>query len=85
MRSAGHMISCEALAGTKRRRPSLGKRLWAFMDLHGDPVSSLGLAGVMDPGGTIQKYSFLLSLSASFFICIRPSNALPDLILDNSL
>lgn len=50
MGNAGHMISHESLARTEKR-PSLGKCLWAFVDLLGGPMFSLRLTGMMDPRG----------------------------------
>lgn len=51
MGSTGYMISHDVLTGTGRsRRPFLGKCLWAFVHLLGDPVFSHGLAGMMNPG-----------------------------------
>lgn len=51
MRNTGYTISHEALTGTgRRRRSSLGKYLWAFVHLLGDPVFGHGLTSIINPG-----------------------------------
>lgn len=73
MGNTGHLISHGALTGTGRRRPSLGKCLWAFVHPLGDPVFSHGLAGMMNPG----RGGYTKKLQATVFLnCIRPSHAL---------
>lgn len=48
--NAAHMISHEALEGTRKRRSRLGKKsLWTFVDFLEGPVFSLGSAGVKGP------------------------------------
>lgn len=51
MGGAGHVIAQEALISTGSRKPSLGKCLWASVDVLGGPMPNLGLAGMMDPRG----------------------------------